>query len=490
LQIGNTSTASGSDFWISSVCPFYNLTVNSTNSPTADLRVNSTVLNDVTNGGILAVTSLTPYPSITVGHNWINNGTFAQGTGTVIFNGTSTQQIGGSNTTTFYNLTINKLAGGVTLNNAITVQGAGTFLGGIVTSTSTNLFNFTDNATTTGANNGLAPSFVDGPVQKTGNDAFVFPVGVTGTGYVPIGISAPATTTSAFTAQYFRLNTSATSSITAAGLNHVTGCDYWMLNRTSGTSSVNVTGYWNLQSPCGGQSLLQYLDNIATVALVHFNGTSWNAFGSNTITGDNIIGGSVTWNGVSNFSPFALGSTSLFNPLPLTLINFTAVKNNNNTVNLIWQTREEDNSDHFLVQRSANGDEYVNIGELPAAGNSASTLNYSIADDKPLQGSNYYRIVMVDKDNAMRYSDVRILNFDGTSKILVYPNPAKDNITITGVDVGMQLALVSVDGRIINTRLVKSNTEQISIQSLATGIYYVQVSKNGVPVNTAKLVKE
>jgi hypothetical protein len=65
--------------------------------------------------------------------SWTNNGVFACGTGTVFFDGSVAQLIGGSVNTTFYHVTINNLIS-VTLNQAITVlgnwAGSGVFLGG------------------------------------------------------------------------------------------------------------------------------------------------------------------------------------------------------------------------------------------------------------------------------------------------------------------------------------------------------------------------
>jgi len=49
--------------------------------------------------------------------NWINNSTFNSGTGTVVFNGSAPQSIGGSAATTFNNLTVNNAGVGVSLNN-------------------------------------------------------------------------------------------------------------------------------------------------------------------------------------------------------------------------------------------------------------------------------------------------------------------------------------------------------------------------------------
>ena len=60
--------------------------------------------------------------TITVGGDWINSGSFQEGTSTVYFNGASTQVISSSTNEDFYNLTINKTGGVLTTLNNITVS--------------------------------------------------------------------------------------------------------------------------------------------------------------------------------------------------------------------------------------------------------------------------------------------------------------------------------------------------------------------------------
>ncbi|MBL0067556.1 MAG: hypothetical protein IPP39_03315 [Chitinophagaceae bacterium] len=55
LQVGNASSPVPTfNYWINSTAPLYNLTINSTNSPTGEIRATTTVLNDVTinTGGV------------------------------------------------------------------------------------------------------------------------------------------------------------------------------------------------------------------------------------------------------------------------------------------------------------------------------------------------------------------------------------------------------------------------------------------------------
>jgi hypothetical protein len=84
---------------------------------------NFTITNGTVNGPGLASGILT------VGGNWSNNGTYIPGNGTVVFNGTSNQNIGGSITTTFTNLTLNNNAG-FTLQQSEKVSGILTMTSG------------------------------------------------------------------------------------------------------------------------------------------------------------------------------------------------------------------------------------------------------------------------------------------------------------------------------------------------------------------------
>ncbi|MBK8414870.1 MAG: hypothetical protein IPL22_10485 [Bacteroidetes bacterium] len=98
-------------------------------------------------------------------------------------------------------------------------------------------------------------SFVSGPVKKVGNAAFEYPIGKEES-YLPLTISAPATTSSEFVAEYkidsLGINTGAKDTT----LGYVFRDRYWTLNRTSGSSSVYVTLTWD-----GDYKLL---DSIAT----------------------------------------------------------------------------------------------------------------------------------------------------------------------------------------------------------------------------------
>lgn len=404
------------------------------------------------------------------GANYVYDGSAAQVTG--IFTTTPTAN-------TVNNLTINNSSTtGVTLSQAESVTGVVTLTDGLLNTSTTNLVTVSNGGSTTGASNS---SFVNGPIVKVGNQAFTFPVGVSGTGYVPIGISAPSTTTDAFLAQYNRSNASLLGVITAIGLNHVSYCDYWTLNHTAGTSAVNVTGYWNANSPCGGT----YVNDLATIALAHFNSTSWNAWGNDVVSGST-TSGSVTWNNVSNFSPFALSSTSLFDPLPLTLVNFNAQWQTGGTVGLTWEVQEGMNINHFDIQRSVDGVNWQTIGTLDATGSSSMASDYSYTDGTPLPTMDYYRLQLVDDAGDDTYSAVKVVSQSPGDGISIFPNPASDHINVSfganGVSGTVSVRLMNATGQVLLQEKVThpaGETITLPVAGYPAGSYFVQVLAAG-----------
>ncbi len=108
----------GDEFWVASGATFNggSATVTFQNaSPGTDLcgagAYDFYHLTIDTGATLLGVDTTGNNKTFYVAGNWTNNGTYTHNSGTVVFNGTSPQTIGGSNTTVFYALTINNSAG-------------------------------------------------------------------------------------------------------------------------------------------------------------------------------------------------------------------------------------------------------------------------------------------------------------------------------------------------------------------------------------------
>ncbi|HRJ29850.1 MAG TPA: hypothetical protein PLV21_06285 [Cyclobacteriaceae bacterium] len=405
----------------------FNGTTTITNSSTAQMLLSNgagdTFNGPVTfvktsSGALFPAYNLTNFfaSNVTVNSNSVL--TFAGGTGVVEFTGSNAQTInktGGTPTPILRRITLNKAANQVTLNTDVNISITATFLSGIVNTDAVNFLNFGDNATATGANNA---SYIDGPVRKTGDDPFIFPVGDNGF-YRPISISAPTTTTHAFTAQYFNQNHLLGSpAVWDPSFFTVSGCEYWTLDRNVGASNVFVTLSWN-EAACNPG----YITNPATLRVTRWTGTNWVNQGNGGTTGTATNGTIITSAAVTAFSPFTLASTNAENPLPVELVYFRANLTPEKLVNLEWQTASELNNDGFEVERSKDGFDFTSIARINGAGTTSTKNDYALLDQFPLSGTSYYRLKQIDFDGTYTYSYVVSVK-RGDDPFTVYPNPA------------------------------------------------------------------
>jgi len=109
-------------------------------------------------------------------------------------------------------------------------------------------------------------------------------------------------------------------------------------------------------------------------------------------------------------------------PLPMKLLNFSLQKNSS-SISLSWATAEESNMDHFEIQRSENGRDFISLGSVPNR-NQFIQNNYSFDDNHPLKNVSYYRLKMVGATGDISYSRIIPVKFNSTgSAVNLYPVP-------------------------------------------------------------------
>ena len=170
------------------------------------------------------------------------------------------------------------------------------------------------------------------------------------------------------------------------------------------------------------------------------------------------------------------------NTLPVILSGFSVKGNGDGTATLNWETKMEQNSSRFEIERSADGNGWNTIGTVQAQGNAALTTDYSYADAKMLSGTNYYRLKMVDLDGTAVYSEVKALQGSMISQLSFFPNPARDfvNVTLGGTSAGtVTVRLISQTGVVLQEKIVSggsATTVTFPLQQAATGWYILHVS--------------
>ncbi|MGV3638264.1 MAG: T9SS type A sorting domain-containing protein, partial [Flavobacteriales bacterium] len=233
--------------------------------------------------------------------------------------------------------------------------------------------------------------------------------------------------------------------------------------------------------------------------------TSEGAGGNGFVAPLNVIAGQVYILYVDNFSTsgsaFNLtwqlsGGASLdCSILPVELVNLRAAQQGGD-VALAWTTLSESGSDHFLVERSADGIHFSPLGLVEAAHSSTVPVEYRFDDEQPHPGINFYRVTLIDQDGTTLMSNVVSETFEPLhARVLVVPNPALDAIQVImpAPEAAGTLALLDATGRLIREAFYTEGETslQLTLPELDSGVYMVRLTDlNGRPSGTASFAKE
>ncbi|HET7115072.1 MAG TPA: LamG-like jellyroll fold domain-containing protein [Hanamia sp.] len=176
--------------------------------------------------------------------------------------------------------------------------------------------------------------------------------------------------------------------------------------------------------------------------------------------------------------------------LPINLINFSGSKKGGSNL-LQWSTASEQNSSYFEVQRSENSIDFSTIAKVNAAGNSSQVRNYQYNDDEISSAASiyYYRLKMVDIDGSGKYSSVIFIKNSTGALTTVYPNPARDQVTINVADkslINTQVLLSGLNGKVLQRILLNQTSTQVNISNYAKGMYILKFADG----SSIKIVKE
>lgn len=424
--------------------------------------------------------------------NWDNQkgeSFFTEGNGTVRFRGNLNQTIttqGG--TERFHNIVFDKTGGNVTLNSTnVEISGSATFTAGIVNApnAATARMEFLAGSNYTGAS---ANSHVQGWVRKVGNTAFTFPVGSGGI-YAPAGISAPSNAAHHFTARYF--NNSPHSLYNTGSLltplKNVSVCEYWEINRTNGTSNVNVTLSYDNPRSC-------QTPDPAGLVVARWNGSAWASEGQSAQTGT-AASGTITSNVVTSFSPFTLGNITI-NPLPVELLSFRGFVTTKGEAQLVWQVAAQINIRGYAIEKSVDNKIFQEIGFVEAQ--NLNTYNFF---DSKFEGLSYYRLRIVEQDGSSRFSQVISLdkNASRRTELLIYPNPASEQDEIK-VMIGerntnetLKTMVLSQSGKVLGEIVGNLELNEIYLSRLLAqqpkGMYIIYLHTENGETLTCKFVK-
>ena len=267
-----------------------------------------------------------------------------------------------------------------------------------------------------------------------------------------------------------------------------------LTNQTLGTAHISRTYSLGTNAPnFSGEILINYLDqelnglDESQLKFAVYNNTQWQYIATSTTnTADNIATAAQLDNII--LGELALG---LANVLPLRWGELTAKRQGLN-VKIVWQTYDEQDIAHFIVERSRDGQNWEVAIQQIVARNLAGPNLYDQIDRPNDMQRRYYRVKQVDMDGKESYSAIAVLQ--GTSaqeSLSIYPNPAKRIFSINGLDERNVKNVMLYD---LNGRLLKQWENTVSnydISAISEGLHLVKItSADGTTVTQKLLIKK
>jgi hypothetical protein len=420
--------------------------------------------------------------SITFFGNFVNDGIFTD-EGGVSFNGTVSQAIAGTSITTFYNLTGNNAAGVTMQQSAIVSNGLILTNGPLILNSTMLTINNSASTAVSRTSGYILSETTDNSSKLRWNigantSAHAFPFGTASGVYIPLTLTNTAGNIGNVTISTYTTAANNTPYPTSP----VAVTD---MNRNGADNSANVVDrFWQIDKDgVSGTATVRFEVSAAEAGTItqlraqRWNSTTnvWEA----PIAGQTSTATSATVSGVTSFSPWTLSGNNA--PLPVELLTFTAKVNDDDNVDLYWETASEINNDYFAILRSEDGNTFYEIARVDGTGNSQSIVRYRSVDIDPLVGRSYYRLKQTDFDGVYKLSDIRTVEVDGKLKLIASPNPVTDNAFTLDFHSRLEsptfISLYDRTGKIIYSHIVQPGVSKHEVNLSAnptTGVYLLR----------------
>jgi hypothetical protein len=159
-------------------------------------------------------------------------------------------------------------------------------------------------------------------------------------------------------------------------------------------------------------------------------------------------------------------------PLPVELLKFSGNALDQGNA-LSWQTASEENASLFRVQTSSDGQNWKELTQVTAEGESQTLQSYSYLDKLAPSGLSYYRLHLEDLDGSYEYSDViSITRIGADQEQFAFPNPTSGLITLSGLTSSASVRILGPLGKTVLEQQLQDG--QVDLSSLPAGIYTLQ----------------
>ncbi|HEX4374666.1 MAG TPA: T9SS type A sorting domain-containing protein, partial [Puia sp.] len=160
------------------------------------------------------------------------------------------------------------------------------------------------------------------------------------------------------------------------------------------------------------------------------------------------------------------------------LIDFNAKLQKDNTINISWQTANDQTDRTYNVERSSDGTSFDAVTNVNAIKDTVANYFYDYNLNTNDKNKVYFRLKIVDQNNNATYSSMREVDLAEQQKeISLYPNPSHSfiNVVFNHALNNLQIDVLSSTGESIQ-KFHCSNTSSVHIDfinSLPPGVYFI-----------------
>lgn len=168
-------------------------------------------------------------------------------------------------------------------------------------------------------------------------------------------------------------------------------------------------------------------------------------------------------------------TSSCSGALPVRIIYFNAILGGDRKVKLEWDIANPEEAISSTIEKLTSLNNWTPLVTVDAK---ANLHHYETADLNPGAGENIYRLRVNGKNNQFIYSAQKRITLKLHDRYSIYPNPAKNKITINGkLEPGSLIKLTDISGRIIKEIITNASLSsfEVVLPSLSPGIYILNV---------------
>ncbi|MCU0429117.1 MAG: discoidin domain-containing protein [Cytophagaceae bacterium] len=163
------------------------------------------------------------------------------------------------------------------------------------------------------------------------------------------------------------------------------------------------------------------------------------------------------------------------NPLPVTLLEWNAIRKGNGT-QLQWRVEKEEAISHYQIWKSIDGLQFFPVDRMKAL-NSSAAHSYSLQDNTMQSGTVYYKLVIHEADGSISESELVQVQYDALWNAWLSQEEENMMVNIShqgSETIKAEITLITSTGQILQHLTTNQSVTALSYPG-SSGLYFVMV---------------